>query len=498
MSEKFDLREQLLRMRKAGVPLLWIDTVDPAATENAIVEMAPNRCLIHWDVAEGFIGRSEAGQEGIMKIIKPNERFLYIKPIEALLAAREAPERSMLFFHHLQRFWDSPEIMQALKNLRDVFKADGNTLFVLGPPSKPIPNELIYDIKTIEEPYPGPDDLKRIVSESFEFAGLESPSDETMEKSVNALRGLPSYSAEQETSLALTNEDGFDIDELTERKRTIIDQQKGLSVYRGTERFEDIGGCQQIKKFLKLYFNGKDKPLAIVWIDELDKVFEVHDNDTSGITKDYLGILLQEMQDTQANGLLLLGPPGSGKSLTAKATGGEVEVPTIRLDAGGMKESLVGNSEANMRSAMRCIRSVSGGRTLYIATCNSKNYLPPELVARFTLGTFYHDLPGADEKTAIWKTYEKKYPEVNFYSELLPETDGWTGREIFTCCRLANTMDIPLHEAAKYIVPISISSREKVEALRKEANGRYLNAGEEGLYIYKQQRKGGRRTSTSM
>src|SRR5437764_8821505 len=105
--------------------------------------------------------------------------------------------------------------------------------------------------------------------------------------------------------------------------------------------------------------------------------------------------------------------------------------------------------------AVRCSRSStrSRKRMLFIATCNSISSLRPELRRRFTLGTFFFDLPTAEERDAIWRIYLKKFG-VNGE---LPDDEGWTGAEIKECCRKAARLRISLHESASYIVPMSRS-----------------------------------------
>jgi AAA+ superfamily predicted ATPase len=113
------------------------------------------------------------------------------------------------------------------------------------------------------------------------------------------------------------------------------------------------------------------------------------------------------MQDNSASGVIFIGPPGSAKSMVAKAAGTEAGVPTIQLDLGAMRGSLVGQSESQVRSALKVITAVASGKTLWIATCNSIGNLPPELRLRFTLGTFFFDLPAAAERDRIWNIYLK-------------------------------------------------------------------------------------------
>jgi hypothetical protein len=169
----------------------------------------------------------------------------------------------------------------------------------------------------------------------------------------------------------------------------------------------------------------------------------------------------------------------SGKSAIAKAAGNEGGIPTISLDIGGMKGSLVGQSEKNLREGLKVISAVSGGKALFISTCNKEGNLPPELKRRFSMGTFFCDLPSNVEKEKIWDIYLKKYEITD---SKLPEDSGWTGAEIKTCCDISWRLGISLQKASEYIVPVYISAKETIEALRSQASGRFISASEPGVY----------------
>jgi len=192
------------------------------------------------------------------------------------------------------------------------------------------------------------------------------------------------------------------------------------------------------------------------------------------------GTILTYMQDREADGSVFIGPPGSCKSATAKATGGTAGIPTIAFDLPAMESSLVGASTERLRKALQIIDAVSQGRMLFIATCNSIASLPPELRRRFTLGTFFFDLPTADERETIWGIYLKKYN----VSGQLPNDEGWTGAEIKECCRKAHRLGITLMQAARYIVPVSRSAAEQIKALRQMASGKFISASTPGVYQY--------------
>ena len=62
---------------------------------------------------------------------------------------------------------------------------------------------------------------------------------------------------------------------------------------------------------------------------------------------------LRSRQKVRPRGLLLLGVPGTGKSCFAKALGQETGRPTLILDIGALLGGLVGQTEANIRQALR-------------------------------------------------------------------------------------------------------------------------------------------------
>ena len=98
------------------------------------------------------------------------------------------------------------------------------------------------------------------------------------------------------------------------------------------------------------------------------------------------------------------------------------------------------------------------------------------------MGTFFFDLPSAEEREAIWKIYLRKYG----VSGDLPDDEGWTGAEIKECCRKAWRLKLSLIDSARYIVPVSRSAADQIQALRKQASGRFLSASKPGVYEYEE------------
>ncbi len=468
--------------RSVSTPLIAIRTADPASTAQFVTEAVKQYRqpppVVAWDVTRGLYA---AGKEGVNELtgVLGERDPATVGPADALVLARDLAEDTVLLYANAHRFWNESSVMQGIWNLRDAFKSNGRLLVLLVTPGATLPPELAQDVLTLDEPLPSLDSLEHIVESTFHDAGLKEPDTTQMVSAVDALIGLAAFPAEQALAMSLVK-GGLDPEDLWERKRQIIEQTPGLSVWRGGETFENLGGLDNVKGFLHAVLAGIDPPRVIVFIDEIEKAFAGTGTDLSGVKTEMAGTMLTWMQDHEADGTIFIGPPGSAKSATAKATGGTAGVPTIAFDLTAMESSLVGASGDRLRAALKVVEAVSQGRTLFIATCNSITSLPPELRRRFTLGTFFFDLPTTEEREAIWRIYLEKFG----VSGELPNDQGWTGAEIKECCRKAYRLKTSLVDAAQYIVPISRSAADQIKALRQTAAGKFISASKPGVYRF--------------
>ena len=465
--------------RRVGTPLVAVGTADPASaitqvcmSINGKQEPPP---LLGWDFIGGLQGRNDAGKSAVAKVLGENSSA--IGPAEALAVAPRLSADAILFFLNPQRVWEQADVLQGIWNLRDVFKAGGQMLVLVTPPGVTLPVELQNDVMVFDEPLPSTDDLARLVSETFGSANVAAPDEATVSKAVDALVGLAAFPAEQVLAMSLSK-GGLDLARLWERKCQAVEQTPGLTIWRGGETFDQIGGCENIKQFLTALIQGRDAPRVIVFVDEIEKAFAGTGTDMSGVKTEMTGTMLSWMQDRGADGIIFIGPPGAAKSAVGKAAGATAGIPTVAFDLSAMQNSLVGGSGERLRAALQVIDAISQGRSLWLATCNSITSLPPELRRRFTLGTFFFDLPSAEERRAIWDIYLKKWTLTGE----LPDDEGWTGAEIKECCRKAWRLKLSLKESAGYIVPVSRSAADQIEALRRQASGRFLSASQPGVF----------------
>lgn len=524
-----EMIKQFRAARNANCGLVAIETADYAQTINTISREVVGKGdyvipKLRWDFVEGCAGINEPGKQ-LDDILFPrnltgqkppsNDPTVFLKALAQKKVVEKQPEpdpnhpyqqqqpilvqsNEPLIYHHTiifvlnaQRYIDSAGVVQGIWNLRDLFKQVHCTLVLLSPTTVKLPKELSSDFFFIHDPVPRPEQIKSIITELLGPDGISGhvPEGKDMEDAVNACLGLSDFCVEQNIALAYNHEEGkLNIEELWQNKRELIRQQQGLEVNTSGKRFEELGGLSNVKQFLQRAVSGKRKYKTVVFIEEIDKIFagagtNGGPGDSSGVTQDQLGVVLDFMQENKILGVLLLGPPGTGKSELAKAAGVEINVPSIKFDLGGCKGSLVGQSEQNTRSALNTIRAVSDGDAIFIASCNRLDSIPPELRRRFS-AAFFVDLPNEEERKAAWDIWKKNYDVPN--SDSLPKGAdiGWSGAEIAQCCMYASQLNLTLEEASIYIAPVALTSKEQIEGLRRGANGHFLSAHAPGFYEY--------------
>ncbi|MCX6623223.1 MAG: AAA family ATPase, partial [Acidobacteria bacterium] len=223
-------------------------------------------------------------------------------------------------------------------------------------------------------------------------------------------------------------------------------------------------------------------------------------------------------------GLLLVGVPGCGKSLTAKAVAAEWKMPLLKFDLGKVFGGLVGQSEENMRRAVKMAEAVTpcvmwideiekglagsrggGGdsgvtqrvfgtlltwmeenqkQVFTIATANDIEGLPPELLRKGRFDeVFFIDLPTPQERATILAIHLTKHHRDYRDFDIATHTgasDGFSGAELEQAVVSAlyvafaegeNTRLEDRHLAAAIAEsrPLSQSMAGKIERLRTEA-----------------------------
>jgi hypothetical protein len=429
-----------------------------------------------WDVAAGLRFPSERGP--FRGDAMPGDPLAVLRAVPTL-ADRDGT--ALVLLHNFHKFLGNPEVVQTAFAQLVAGKQQRTFLVVLSPVVQ-IPVELEKLFVVIEHALPHREQLERIARELTSDQPEDLPQGEQLQRVLDAAAGLTRYEAEGAFALSLTRHNAIQPQTIWELKAQTLKKNNLLTLHRGQESFTSLGGLNNLKDFCRraLRSGSKVKP----------------------------------------RGVLLLGVSGTGKSAFAKGLGNETGRPTLLLDVGSLMGSLVGQSEANLRQALRiadamspCIlfcdeleKALSGvgsqgdsgvstrlfGNLLtwlsdhesdvfFVGTSNDISKLPPEFTRaeRFD-AVFFLDLPNVAEKEAIWSLYRSHFgiPE----SQARPDDSSWTGAEIRACCRLASLLEVPLTQAARNIVPVAVTAAESVERLRAWGSGRCLCATNPGIY----------------
>ena len=170
----------------------------------------------------------------------------------------------------------------------------------------------------------------------------------------------------------------------------------------------------------------------------------------------------------------------------ADAIGGILYVDEIRdaLAGGESSGRTDGGVTAGVLGTLQTWLARDTRDVFFIGSCNSLQGLPPQFTraGRFN-ATFFFDYPDERQRAKIWPIYLQMFgldPQ-----QPRPQDHCWTGAEIRQCCENAALLGLPLVEAAKYVIPVSVSGAEENDKLRQWANGRCLSADVPGIYQYR-------------
>lgn len=472
------LSQRLREHVAAAFTGIWVQSHEHPDALREIAQLCKDErwSLAAWDVERGL----QAGDGSTAAAAGTTDPLAAIRSLNAL-ASKEGS--ALLVLPNFHRFMNGAEVVQALAHQVEQGKANRTFILVLSPVVR-IPVELEKSFVVLEHDLPDRDQLERIARSIATQPGEVPPEGPELSRLIDAAAGLTRLEAEGAFSLSLVREGKLTPQTVWELKSGMLKKSGLLSLYRGGETFAGLGGLDALKQFCAR------------------------------------ALRPERSQNARPRGVLMLGVPGSGKSAFAKALGNETGRPTLVLDVGALMGSLVGQTEANIRQALRiadamapCVLMIDevekalagvGGNgdsgvstrlfgafltwlsdhdsdVFVVATSNDISKLPPEFARaeRFD-GVFFVDLPAASERQRIWPIHLARYGLKA--DQPLPKDEDWTGAEIASCCRLAALLDLPLKEAARNVVPVAVTAAESVERLRAWAAGRCLDAARPGTY----------------
>lgn len=494
-----DFLEHLNVIIRSNHSLISIVTYE----ENRLIAMLAesplfkDKNIIQWDLANGF--KAIQGDTSQLKKLERPDPLLCLRQIDKSNVGTIFILRD---FHHHYR---ESIIVRALRNLSYELQFTKKTILILTPVAS-LPVELREDVLQIELPLPTYDEIeKQLDSIIATTSQHRPPTPQLKEKLVESTLGLSLENIKTLFAQIIITHNVIDeraIEVVLQEKRNIIKKGEILEFFPVRESLNDIGGLDNLKN----------------WLRKRSKVF-------SRKAKDY-GL-------PSPKGILIIGIQGTGKSLAAKATAGLWKLPLLRMDLGKVFGSLLGESEENLRNAIRLAETISpcilwidelekafagssgsagdSGTTarilgtfltwmqekekpvFIIATGNDITLLPPELMRKGRFDEiFFVDLPTATEREAIFKVHlEKVRPVIRQFDlqKLAAATDKYSGAEIEQIIFDAMFTAFDDHQrefteediiaSVKEIIPISRFMKERIDTLRQWAVSRTRKANSE-------------------
>jgi hypothetical protein len=482
----------------AGLSAVLIVTAEEERCLEEIVTVADElkRPVWVWDMGCFFAQANEVPGKAPGAGIKD--------PIAALEAIEKSSREPAIFvLRDFHQCWDrQAQIVRKLRTLsHDLRVGSPGRVIVVTSPLTTLPIELRNDFALLRMPRPDLDQMKGAVTEIAQVVG--TPEAGLTERVAQAALGLTANEADRAVRTAVVQARAMTpgvVASVNTAKGEVVRGTAGLVFCDTKYTTGDVGALGMLKSWVRER-SGAWKPEA------------------------------RKYGLPQPKGMLLLGVPGTGKSLVAQAIAGDWQFPLLRLDIGALFGSLVGESENNMRTALDIAERVApcvlwvdeiekgvsygggdGGTSarvvqglltwmqerkapvFVIATANSLTTLPPELTraGRFDV-TFFIDLPAIDERKEIIGVLLGRHGRsANDFDvpAIAAASDEYSGAELEQAIvdglyaafdageRALATADIVA--ALGHIVPIARSQQEMMASLRRwVSEGRARPASED-------------------
>lgn len=483
-------RELLASYIDALYPIIYINHFDFRVIDEVIGDISNDKKIIEYNNGLGIVNFSNKS------LMKECDLFEFLK-----LVKDDGYENDMIIvLKDIHSQLEQPEVVSLLKYIaeRNLYNEAYNASIFIVSSKLCIPEELEDLITVFDVPLPSISEIKEIMIEFIEDLNIDVEENVISEISLS-FKGLNEFQIKQILNLAYQDGGCIDYEDkqlILRQKEQLIKKAGLLEMIQVHETINDIGGLEIMKK----------------WLYRKEKIFNQLDKAMK------FGVDIPK-------GIMIVGMPGCGKSLAAKATSKLFEIPLVRLDVGRLLGKYIGESEENMRKALQLSEAISpcvlwideiekafsgvggagGGsdvttrlfgqfltwmqekeNTVFIvATANDISKIPPEFLRKGRFDElFYVDFPNAEERKKILEIHLKKRNKLNNEIDLMTivkKTEGYNGADLEAIVKDAiencfiegkqhlETSDL-LNSQAN-IKSISTTLKDRIEVIKKAITG---------------------------
>ena len=495
---KTALQNQLCAYVNALRPIIYIPHFDHHLADE-LIESVANGAKCYTFTNSGIF----SGKERLEIPDKSLAGFIENQLIALDEAESENPKHTFIIIKDAHQYFDeksplySPKCISLLKELaQKTMFCDGvyATVFLVSPVLV-LPKEIEKMITVLEIPFPADGEVREIIAD-YENSFNIQIADDVRNELVFSFKGLTEFEIRQILNYAYQQSGIFDeasVKLVLKEKEQIIKKSGIIEIFTTNADMNDIGGLDNLKQYLR----------------NKARIFS-----QLGKAKEF-GVDLPK-------GILIVGMPGCGKSLTAKATASMFNVPLLRLDIGKLMGKYVGESEHNLTRAIKTAEAVApcvlwidelekafagvggigGGSDIttrlfgqfltwlqekessvyVVATANKISAVPPEFFRKGRFDELFSvDLPDDEERRRIFQIHlakrKKLTPKVDVL-KLLEKTKGYSGADIESvvkeavevafCTEDGEVTTEKLLEVIKNTKSISDTLKDEIDKLHEE------------------------------
>lgn len=511
MSDIKKCKELITRYSIARIPFISINTIEPGRTLAMLKEIS-EELRLQFCVHTLTKGVYDLGSDKILS----DDKSVY-GAIDYMTEQMKRKQYQTIILTEIPDLSTENSESKQLLALVNLANESGGVVIVFSNSS--IWNQLQRQGMTIKVDLPNEEEMYSIIKDYIDDYRNEIPiewENTEIREAAATLNGVTRIEAENVMAALIANRRILksDMDEVRSAKDRLFSDISGLEKIEVDDNVKDVGGLEGLKK----------------WLDEKKELLSPQKKDE-----------LRAKGLQPPRGILLVGVPGCGKSLSAKSISANWKLPLYRLDFATVQGSYVGQSEQQLKDALTTAENVSpcilwideiekglsgananagdGGvstrmvgqflfwlqeckkQVFVVATANDVSMLPSELLRRGRFDElFFVDLPTANERREILSLYMRKYLNLDlagaFADKIVEISDGFTGADLESTVRdlayrkIANESFVLNEEniltGFNNVVPLSQTSPEKIEAIREWGKERAVPAsgkpiGGEGL-----------------
>lgn len=272
------------------------------------------------------------------------------KAFTGYLWTQEAPEDGFYVMLDTHQFFGVPSTQAALRKQSQKALSSGQRLFLIVPHSYDIPDQVAPLMHVIKFEYPTREELTRILTDTLEGIDEEDRPALT-EDEINVIvsngQGMTAHAFDTAVALSIT-------EYTTLRQQENRDDDESNFSGFTSDHIVNMIRRYKVQLLRKTNVLELQPPVPEAEIGGLDLFKEWMHQRKATFTPE-----AREEHITPSRGALVIGPPGTGKSLVAKAAGSILQIPVIRFDVGRVFNAYIGQSEQSMRIVLEMLDAMS-------------------------------------------------------------------------------------------------------------------------------------------